>query len=688
MGSRGGRYGKKRGGGGGGRGKRHQKGDQSERAPRSDYVDVPTENAIFEKYYKIRGANRNTRRLKAFSVTRNGSLPWASLKSTLPTSFRITGSKKYASELPRHYGEELFPALQNIEFERKEKLNLPPRYHALRTYPDVAKFHSFLMAETEAGNISRQEAVSMIPPLLLNVEPEHYVLDMCAAPGSKTAQIIEALHQNVTGMPDGLVVANDVDYKRSHMLVHQTSRLESPSLVVTNHEAQFFPSIYFTPKGQDKVDALQFDLENEAVVAEVLKSCQWISCFGRRVSRDARIEEETWYYTWKVMDQEGNMHDSIDTIASQSHKKFPASLFPPENAKDLGLENACALCLSIRTRVPSLLLSSPRWANTGSLDKLAKEGHTAANKPTTDASTAESPKTGSKRASNESEDDATKKTKTEAAVEPSDGDAPGAETPVAGAEVVAKKEVNGWAGKGEQPFLFVNMDHEDIRNFVNFYGIDPKFPRDQFVVRSDVVPFKTLYLVSNAVKKLLLASNSSSLKIVNTGVRMFSRNSGNADAKVKFPYRLAHEGIRTLAPYISEEKIINFTAKDLLVLLNQEYPKFDEFTEEVKKALEASEMGCIAVRFTPTEDTLTSGSLREVSYFPVWRAGVSVSLLVAKKERVGIKSRLTGNIFDTHRSKRLAQGDNSEAIAAEDGGEDVGEEEETEEVDATKMETE
>lgn len=59
------------------------------------------------------------------------------------------------------------------------------------------------------GNISRQEGVSMIPPLLLDVEPHHYVrphrskieiqrseaslssqvLDLCAAPGSKVCSI-------------------------------------------------------------------------------------------------------------------------------------------------------------------------------------------------------------------------------------------------------------------------------------------------------------------------------------------------------------------------------------------------------------------------------------------------------------------------------------------------------------------
>ena len=36
----------------------------------------------------------------------------------------------------------------------------------------------------------------MLPPLLLNVQPHHSVFDMCAAPGSKTAQLLEFLGAN------------------------------------------------------------------------------------------------------------------------------------------------------------------------------------------------------------------------------------------------------------------------------------------------------------------------------------------------------------------------------------------------------------------------------------------------------------------------------------------------------------
>lgn len=39
------------------------------------------------------------------------------------------------------------------------------------------KLHNFLISETENGSISRQETVSMIPPIALDVQPHHKVFN-------------------------------------------------------------------------------------------------------------------------------------------------------------------------------------------------------------------------------------------------------------------------------------------------------------------------------------------------------------------------------------------------------------------------------------------------------------------------------------------------------------------------------
>lgn len=112
----------------------------------------------------------------------------AALKDSLPTAFRITGSKMEACAMLDVIKGQFFKDLLQAGVEPgadiKPPLQLPWYPDSLAWQLDISRkdirrsevyyrLHNFLIAETSTGNISRQEAVSMIPPLVLDVKPQH-----------------------------------------------------------------------------------------------------------------------------------------------------------------------------------------------------------------------------------------------------------------------------------------------------------------------------------------------------------------------------------------------------------------------------------------------------------------------------------------------------------------------------------
>lgn len=89
---------------------------------------------------------------------------------------------------------------------------------------------------TNIGKIYRQEIASMLPVHFLKVEPHHYVLDMCAAPGSKSTQILDILK-------DGLLVSNDCNRKRVDILKTHINNFNNPGVIITNHDSKIFPNL-------------------------------------------------------------------------------------------------------------------------------------------------------------------------------------------------------------------------------------------------------------------------------------------------------------------------------------------------------------------------------------------------------------------------------------------------------------
>ena len=79
-----------------------------------------------------------------------------------------------------------------------------------------------------------QEEVSVLPGLALDARPGERVWDACAAPGSKTTQVADAMDDT------GTLVANDNNLGRLSALRHNAERLGVTNVIVTNQDARNF----------------------------------------------------------------------------------------------------------------------------------------------------------------------------------------------------------------------------------------------------------------------------------------------------------------------------------------------------------------------------------------------------------------------------------------------------------------
>ncbi len=77
----------------------------------------------------------------------------------------------------------------------------------------------------------------MVPPLFLEPEPDDYVLDLCAAPGSKTSQIALLMENK------GAIIANDVSLKRISSLGFNVQLCGVMNTAIIMYDGRRLPSI-------------------------------------------------------------------------------------------------------------------------------------------------------------------------------------------------------------------------------------------------------------------------------------------------------------------------------------------------------------------------------------------------------------------------------------------------------------
>ncbi|MEM7825552.1 MAG: RsmB/NOP family class I SAM-dependent RNA methyltransferase [Candidatus Aenigmatarchaeota archaeon] len=99
----------------------------------------------------------------------------------------------------------------------------------VKTEENIAK-----TLEHVLGYFFIQNASSMIPPLVLDPKPEDFVLDLCAAPGAKTTQIAAMMENK------GIIIANDITYKRLKALRGNLQRCGVVNTIITKHFGERF----------------------------------------------------------------------------------------------------------------------------------------------------------------------------------------------------------------------------------------------------------------------------------------------------------------------------------------------------------------------------------------------------------------------------------------------------------------
>ena len=109
-------------------------------------------------------------------------------------------------------------------------------------------YHPGRSAYFLAGLYYIQEPSAMLVADALPIEPDDFVLDMCAAPGGKSCEIASRL----TG--EGVLIANDIEASRARILSENIERFGLDNTIVTNVDP-----MRFTKQFQEAFDKIVLD---------------------------------------------------------------------------------------------------------------------------------------------------------------------------------------------------------------------------------------------------------------------------------------------------------------------------------------------------------------------------------------------------------------------------------------------
>lgn len=252
----------------------------------------------------------------------------AQIKSKLPLDFIENLYKTYntriADKILLGMGERKFTTLRvntlksNVEEAKEclEKENI--EFDIIPWYKDAIIIKNAQESDLQKmdlykeGKIYLQSLSSMIPPLVLNPKPGEKVLDLTAAPGSKTTQMV-ALMKN-----EGYILANELDKLRCEKLKYNIN-MQGAKIAETINEN----GIIVGDKYPEYFDKVLFDTpcsgEGRFIASDIKTYKNWST---KQVEDLVKIQKELFTSAVKALKINGEMVYSTCTLNLKENEEI------------------------------------------------------------------------------------------------------------------------------------------------------------------------------------------------------------------------------------------------------------------------------------------------------------------------------------------------------------------------------